>query len=76
VLPTSPLLTLGQVAQYFGRPTWVLQRLADQKRFPFQRVGRYRVVPTDQLPAVEAALRAAGYLPPVAKGQAPEEVRP
>ena len=75
MLPTSPPLTLGQVAQHFGRPTWVLQRLADKKRFPIQRVGPYRVVPTDQLHAVEAALRAAGYLPPVAEGQAPEEVR-
>ena len=57
-------LTLGKVADRFGVQTWQVRRLFQNGTLqPAARVGPYRVVPESDLPAVETALIAAGYLP-------------
>lgn len=60
------VMTLGQVAEWYGVRVWQVQRLADLGRLPVSRAGRLRVVNEDDLPAVEAELRRAGYLPAAA----------
>ena len=70
------LLTLGQVGERCHVATWKIQRLYERGLLPpAQRVGPYRVIDEGELPAVEAALRAAGYLPRTSEGPAPAEVR-
>jgi DNA-binding transcriptional MerR regulator len=59
-----PPLTIGEVAKRFGCHAWqvrraITRRLLDEPA----RVGAYRVFFAEQLPAIEAALRRAGYLP-------------
>jgi hypothetical protein len=57
-------LILGEVAAHYGLPTWKIQRLFERRLLPApRRVGRFRVVSESDLPAVEVALRQAGYLP-------------
>jgi len=56
-------LTTGDVGRHFGVPTWAVRRLWESSRLPEPaRVGSYRVLTAADLPAVEAALVAAGYL--------------
>lgn len=63
VAKTEKMLTLGQVAKHFGVRTWQVDRLFSRKLLPEpQRVGILRVIPESQLPDVEKALRAGGYL--------------
>ena len=60
----DPPLTLGAVAKRYGCPTWQIRRLFERGLLPpAQRVGAYRVVTTSDLPLIEKALRASGYLP-------------
>ncbi len=60
------ILTLGGVAQRLGCPIWKIRRLFERGLMPpASRVGAYRVVAAADLPLIESALRAAGYLPPV-----------
>lgn len=60
---TAPRLTTGDVGRHFGVPQWVIKRLYESGRIPEPgRFGRYRVVPAADLPAVQEALVAAGYL--------------
>ncbi len=60
----SPVpLTIGQVARRFGVPTWQVRRLDETRKLPEPaRVGAYRVVGAEDLPRIEEALHAAGYL--------------
>lgn len=56
-------LTTGDVGRHFGVPQWVIKRLYESGRLPEpERFGRNRVVPAADLPAVSAALVAAGYI--------------
>jgi DNA-binding transcriptional MerR regulator len=56
-------MTIGEVASHFGVQTWQVRRLFQRGLLPpALRVGVYRVVNNDELPAIEAALRQAGYL--------------
>ena len=61
--------TIGQVARRYRLETWQV-RQAIKRGFLNEplRVGPYRVFFQDDLPGVEKALHAAGYLP------APQEV--
>lgn len=60
---TTPYLTIGTVAARFGVPPWQVRRLFERGLLPpAPRVGAYRVVAEAELPRVEAALVAAGYL--------------
>jgi len=63
-MQTSPTyLTLGAVARHFGLPVWKIRRLWERGLLPAaDRIARYRVVPTSQLAAIEAALKTTGYL--------------
>ena len=63
-MQTQPAyLTLGALAKQFGLPVWKVRRLWERNFLPAAaRIGQYRVVPTSQLPVVERALKAAGYL--------------
>ncbi len=57
-------LTLGAVAKRFGCRQWQVRRLFERGLLPEPpRVGAYRVIAEADLPAVEDALRRAGYLP-------------
>jgi hypothetical protein len=57
-------LTLGAVARRFGCQPWQVRRLFERGVLPEpRRVGAYRVVAEEDLPAVEQALRQAGYIP-------------
>jgi hypothetical protein len=65
----SEQLTLGAVAAHFGCRPWQVRRLYERGILaPARRIGRYRVVASDELPQIETALRAAGYLPRPAEG--------
>ncbi len=66
-------LTIGQVAKRYPPVTqWQVRRLFERGLLaPAPRVGPYRVVALEDLPAVEAALREAGYLPTEAQGKLP-----
>lgn len=59
---TSIPLTIGEVAQCFGVETCQVRNLFKRGFLPEPaRVGAYRVVPKEDLPQVEDALRKAGY---------------
>jgi hypothetical protein len=59
-----PHLTVGDVARHFNCRPWQVRRLYESGRLDEPaRFGAYRVIPRDELPKVEKALRAAGYLP-------------
>ncbi len=56
-------MTLGEAADRIGVQAWRLARLFDRGLWPEPpRVGRNRVVSESDLPGIEEALRAAGYL--------------
>jgi hypothetical protein len=62
---TTQHRTLGDVAKRYGIPIWKVRRVYERGFLPEPpRAGAYRIVADDDLPQVEAALRAAGYLPP------------
>lgn len=57
------IYTLGTLARRYGCSVWQLRRIFERGLLPpAARVGAYRVVAEADLPKVEAALRAAGYL--------------
>jgi DNA-binding transcriptional MerR regulator len=60
----APLVySIGDVARLHGVPIWAVRRLYQRKILPEPgRVGVYRVVTSKDLPAIEKALRACGYL--------------
>src|SRR5262245_32305485 len=62
---TNPTIyTVGAVARRYGCPAWQIRRLFERGLLPpAARVGAYRVIAASDLPAVEDALRRAGYLP-------------
>ncbi len=57
-------MTLGEVAQHLGVPTWKVQATLERGHFnEWFRVGSYRVIHPDRLPALKDAMTRAGYLP-------------
>jgi hypothetical protein len=57
-------LTTGAVARHFRVPVWKVRRLFERHLLPpASRIGLQRVIPLASLPAIESALRRAGYLP-------------
>jgi DNA-binding transcriptional MerR regulator len=63
-----PGYTLGAVAKHFGVAVWQVRRLFERGLLPEPgRAGAYRLVAPADLPRVEEALRAAGYLREVAR---------
>src|SRR5215813_516538 len=66
-LEAGAYLSLGEIAARYGVDLWKVQRLFRRRLLPDPpRVGPFRVIRTDQLPEVEAALVRAGYLTPPA----------
>ena len=64
-MPTNATgyVTLGDVARHFGVRDWQIRRLFERGLLPDPpRMGIWRVIAADDLPAVGEALRAAGYL--------------
>jgi DNA-binding transcriptional MerR regulator len=58
-------LTVGQVAHRLGVTAWQVRRCFQRGFLPEpRRMGPYRVIAEADLQWVQAALRAAGYLPP------------
>ncbi len=63
-LIANPVLTIGDAARHFGCSAWQVRRLFERGLLPpAPRIGAYRVIAAADLPRVEEALRAAGYLP-------------
>jgi DNA-binding transcriptional MerR regulator len=63
----EPPLTIGAIARRYGCRAWQVRRLFERGLLPpAPRVGAYRVIAAADLPQIEEALRAAGYLPKVA----------
>ena len=59
---SSPM-TLGEVATHFHIQLWQVRSLYQRGLLPpAQRIGRFRIVDASELPKLESALRAAGYL--------------
>jgi DNA-binding transcriptional MerR regulator len=57
-------LTIGEAALRLGVRPWQVRRVYTRGLMPpAARVGAYRVIPEQDLPKVERALRQAGYLP-------------
>lgn len=55
--------TLGDLARRYNLPLWAIRRVFERGLVPEPpRVGPFRVVAEADVPAVEAALRTAGYL--------------
>jgi hypothetical protein len=62
-MPYEAVLTLGQVAEHFGIKTWLVQRTIERGFYPQpSKVGKLRVIPRNELPAVRDAIVRAGYL--------------
>lgn len=60
---SEELLTVGQVGDLYGIQGWKVRRLFERKLLPdVGRVGHSRVIRRRELPRIEKALRAAGYL--------------
>jgi DNA-binding transcriptional MerR regulator len=56
-------MTLGDVARHFGCKPWQVRALFERGKLPpAKRLGVYRFFTGEDLPALEAALREAGYL--------------
>jgi predicted site-specific integrase-resolvase len=67
----SPDLSLGDIARLLNVKHWVIRRLFTDGKLPepTRRVGRWRIFTSEDIPAIEEALRKAGHLPsPQAKG--------
>ena len=63
-MDNRPPMTMGQIGAKYGVPQRHVRNVFTRGFLPEPgRVGAYRVVPVDQLPEVESALRRAGYLP-------------
>jgi hypothetical protein len=59
------LLTVGQAARALGIDAWQVARLYERGILEEPpRLGRYRTIHRDDLPALRRAAQAAGYLPP------------
>jgi hypothetical protein len=57
------LLTIGQVGDRLGVQAWKIRKLITDGILPEPlRIATYRVFEEKDLPAIEKALRAAGYL--------------
>ncbi len=55
--------TIGPLARRFGVSAWKVRRVFERGLLPEPgRAGCYRILPESDLPALEAALRRAGYL--------------
>lgn len=63
VKTTTAAYTVGDLARMFDCPEWAVRRLFTRGliREP-ARLGPYRLIPNEQVGAVEQALRAAGYI--------------
>lgn len=62
-MSTPTPLTTGDVAKRFNCRPWQVRRVIERGLLaPPERAGLYRVFGADDLPRIEAALRAAGYL--------------
>jgi hypothetical protein len=63
VTASHELLTIGEAAAMLGCDAWQLRRLYTRGLLPEpQRVGPFRVIPSNDLGSIERALRKAGYL--------------
>jgi hypothetical protein len=63
-MDSQTVLTLGQVAKRLGVQVWQVGKIYERRLLPEpRRAGILRIVAEDDLPAIEAALRKANYLP-------------
>ena len=50
-------LTTGQVATFYDVPEWRIRKIVDSLGCDIPRVGLYRMIPRDVLPAIAARLQ-------------------
>lgn len=62
-MPGDTLL-IGEAAVRLGVPESALRRLCNAGVVTVPRVGRYRVFPVEQLPAIADAIRRTGFHAP------------
>jgi hypothetical protein len=55
-------LTIGQIAEIFGIPSWKIRRVVDSLGVDIPRVGLYRLVPRELLGSIAVKLRDDGWL--------------
>ena len=53
----TQFLTIGELAKRFRRPEWKIRRVVDSLNCDVPRIGLYRVIPVDLLPAIIERLR-------------------
>jgi len=56
--------TIGEVAHLLGQPEHRIRRAADAVTSDLPRAGRYRLIPSEQVPKIIDVLRQRGHLPP------------
>lgn len=62
-IPDPAYLSTVSAARHCGCPAWQIRRLYERGILPPPpRIGAYRAIPVSDLPLIEKALRAAGYL--------------
>lgn len=58
--------TLPSIARRFGCAEWQVRRIFERRLVPDPpRLGQNRLITEKDLPAIEQALRTAGYLPAI-----------
>jgi hypothetical protein len=49
-------LTVGQIADIYAEPDWLIRRIVDSLGVDIPRVGAYRAISRDLLPQIGAAI--------------------
>jgi len=63
-MPEKTVYTVGDVARRFLCQSWEVRRIYERGILPEPpRAGRSRIIPAEDIPKVEAALREHGYIP-------------
>ena len=62
-------LTIGEVAEFYGIPSWKIRRVVDSLDGDIPRVGLYRLVPRTMLGTLAVELQRQGWLPRSHEGQ-------
>jgi hypothetical protein len=59
-------LTVGEIAELFGLPTWKVRRAVDALDVEIPRAGNYRLVPRNLLGRIAAEIERVGWSQPTA----------
>ena len=45
-------LTVGEIADFYDAPAWLVRRVVDSLEIEIPRIGQYRLIPRSELPAI------------------------